>query len=55
MAKGNFLKKVLDMIITEGLVIAIRKSLLHRNTVHLIVNETLMTKYIFSIDFFQEC
>ena len=28
--------------------------MLHRNTAHLIVNKTLMTKYIFSIDFFQE-
>ena len=60
-AKGSFLKKVLHMIITEGLVILIRKSkscfflfMLHRNTVHLIVNKTLMTKHIFSSDFVQE-
>ena len=39
------------MIITEGLVIVIRKLkfvffvISHRNTVHLIVNKTLVTKY----------
>ena len=48
------------MIIKEGLVIEFESQnlfflfVLHRNTVHLIANKTLITKYIFSIDFFQE-